>query len=52
MKLAIADRSLNIKGKRVKQAAHLKLPIPKLVLLVEYSVEPAIPIEDPYDNDT
>ena len=52
VKLANADRSLNVKGKRVKQTAYLERPIQKLVLLVEDSVEPEIPVEEPCDNDT
>ena len=52
VKLAIADRSLNVKGKRVKQTAYLERPIQKLVLLVEDSVEPEVPVEEPRNNET
>ena len=47
VRVAIGDRSLNAKGKRVKQIAYLERPIQKLVLLLEDSGEPEIPVEEP-----
>jgi len=39
VKLTVADRELDAKGKRVKQISELERPIQKLVILVESADE-------------
>ena len=45
--VAIGDRCLDNKGKRVKQTTYLERPIQKIVLLLETSGDQETPVEEP-----